>query len=53
MKQLNELSFKIIGCAYEVHSELGPGLLESAYQVCLARELMDAGLSIEVKSLFL
>jgi len=31
----NELSKKIIGCAIEVHKQLGPGLLESAYQECL------------------
>ena len=34
-----ELTGKIIGAAIEVHKELGPGLLESAYQHCLAREL--------------
>ncbi|MBM4296417.1 MAG: GxxExxY protein [Deltaproteobacteria bacterium] len=33
------LTEKIIGCAIEVHRELGPGLLESAYEQCLAREL--------------
>jgi GxxExxY protein len=35
---LNDLSYKIIGCAIEVHKQLGPGLLESVYQVCLERE---------------
>jgi GxxExxY protein len=35
----NELSRQIIGAAIEVHRRLGPGLLESAYQACLAREL--------------
>ncbi|CAG0964530.1 hypothetical protein PHYC_00910 [Phycisphaerales bacterium] len=33
----------IIGSAIEVHRELGPGLLESAYEVCLARELAGKG----------
>ena len=35
----DELSNKVIGCAIEVHRELGPGLLESAYEQCLAAEL--------------
>ena len=35
---------KIIGCAIEVHCVLGPGLLESTYQQCLARELHLKGL---------
>ena len=36
---VNELTEQIIGAAIEVHRHLGPGLLESAYQRCLAREL--------------
>ena len=36
---LNELSYKIIGCAYDVHKILGPGLLESTYEKCLCFEL--------------
>jgi len=43
----NELSNKIIGCAIEVHRQLGPGLLESAYQECLLYELRKAGLRVE------
>ena len=35
-----ELTEKVIGCAIEVHRMLGPGLLESTYQQCLAHELM-------------
>ena len=34
-----ELTGSILHCAYKVHSTLGPGLLESAYEECLAREL--------------
>ncbi len=45
--ELNELSSKIIGGAIEVHKALGPGLLESAYEECLAYELDLRGLSIE------
>jgi len=35
---LNDLSYKIIGCAIEVHKTLGPGLLESVYHDCLKKE---------------
>ena len=38
MSTINDLSSSIIGAAIEVHRALGPGLLESAYQQCLARE---------------
>ncbi|WP_220459152.1 GxxExxY protein [Gelidibacter maritimus] len=41
----NNLSNKIIGCAIEVHKQLGPGLLESAYKECLFHELSLIGLS--------
>ena len=43
----NEISKKIIGCAIEVHKELGPGLLESAYQECLYYELKQAGMKVK------
>ena len=42
----NELSNIIIGCAIEVHKQLGPGLLESAYQECLLYELLKTGLEV-------
>lgn len=38
-RKFSELSHKVIGCAIEVHKALGPGLLESTYQQCLAYEL--------------
>lgn len=44
---LDTLTHEIIGGAIEVHKELGPGLLESIYEECLAIELEDRGLSIE------
>jgi len=47
MKELNDISYKIIGCVYKVHSALGPGLLESTYEVCLEHELLKEGLNIE------
>jgi len=43
----SELTSKIISCAIEVHKALGPGLLESAYEECLAYELRNAGLLVE------
>jgi len=43
----NELSKIIIGCAIEIHKELGPGLLESAYQECLFYELRQQNLKVE------
>ncbi|MFP4344223.1 MAG: GxxExxY protein [Anaerolineales bacterium] len=42
-----DLTKKIIGAAIEVHKALGPGLLESVYQTCLARELMLRGIAFE------
>ena len=39
----------VIGCAIEVHRQLGPGLLESTYQQCLAHELVHKGLSLELE----
>lgn len=40
---------KVIGCAIEVHRILGPGLLESAYQRCLALELQHQGIAFETE----
>ena len=45
--ELNGISRKIIGGAIEVHRALGPGLLESAYETCLAYELAGIGLAVE------
>jgi GxxExxY protein len=45
--ELNEITKTIIGCAIEVHRNLGPGLLESAYKECLVFELIQKGLTIE------
>jgi GxxExxY protein len=46
-QDLNALSDRIIGCAIAVHRELGPGLLESAYEACLAYELLIRYLTFE------
>jgi GxxExxY protein len=45
--EINEITGEIIGCCIEIHKELGPGLLESAYEECLAYELNNAGLIFE------
>lgn len=36
---LNDLQYKVVGCAIEVHKEMSPGLLESVYEECLFEEL--------------
>lgn len=45
-KSVNAIAYSIVGCAIEVHKNLGPGLLESVYQACLIDELKDAGLIV-------
>jgi len=45
--QFDEISNKVIGCALEVHRQLGPGLLESTYETCLVYELVENGLSVQ------
>ncbi len=44
---LNQLTHEVIGAAIEVHRNLGPGLLESAYRKCLCRELFLRGVGFE------
>ncbi len=59
--EFDDLSGKVIHCALEVHRALGPGLLESAYQQCVARELTlrqisfqrEAPVAISYKGLYL
>lgn len=45
--KLDVITYKIIGLAIEVHKQLGPGLLESAYQECLHYEILNSGLIVE------
>ena len=45
-KEINQLSYNIIGFAIEVHKELGPGLLESIYEKCLAHLLIQNGYKV-------
>ena len=48
--EFDDLSNRVIGCAIEVHRHLGPGLLESAYEQCLAHELSrnDIGFKLQL-----
>ena len=45
-KYVNQIAYKIVGCAIEVHKELGPGLLESLYEECIIFELKTRGLKV-------
>lgn len=45
----NEIASCIVNAAYNVHSELGPGLLESTYEACLSHELSQMDLAFEVQ----
>jgi GxxExxY protein len=47
--EFDELSRSVIGCAIEVHRNLGPGLLESTYRPCLAHELSQAGIPFQME----
>lgn len=46
-EELEAITYKVIGLAIEVHRQLGPGLLESAYQQCLYYEIKNSGLKVE------
>jgi GxxExxY protein len=45
--RLNQVTQEVIGAAIEVHRALGPGLLESAYEACLAFEIAERGLQVQ------
>ncbi len=45
----NELSYRIIGAAMELHKTLGPGLLESVYETTLAYDLKELGLDVRIQ----
>ena len=47
--EFDDLSRRVIGCAIEVHRELGPGLLESTYEQCLAHELKLNGILFQLQ----
>jgi GxxExxY protein len=46
-EEINRITHAIIGAAIEVHKQLGPGLLESAYEACTAFEVAERGLQVE------
>ena len=47
--EFDELSNRVIGCALEVHRNLGPGLLESTYEQCFAHELRVEGMPFKLQ----
>lgn len=49
MRNLDELSYALIGCAMEVHKKLGPGLLESVYEQALVHELKTKGIPVRAQ----
>jgi GxxExxY protein len=46
-KYINSIAYNIVGCAIEVHRELGPGLLESVYETCFVDELVSKHLKVK------
>ncbi len=46
----DDLSYAVIGCAIEVHKFLGPGLLESTYEQCLAHELQSKNIDFKLQA---
>src|SRR4030095_14155157 len=51
-KIINELAYKIVGSAIEVHKTLGPGLIERVYECCLIEELQRQGLCVKSQIIF-
>jgi GxxExxY protein len=47
LEVLNRISYEVVGAALKVHSQLGPGLLESVYEICLLHELVKMGYQVE------
>ena len=46
-KYVNDIAYKIVGCAIEVHKHLGPGLLESVYEPCIIDEIQSQGFIVK------
>lgn len=49
-QELDDLTYEVIGCAIDVHKELGPGLLESIYEKCFIIELLSEGYKVNSQS---
>jgi hypothetical protein bfra3_11506 len=47
MEDINTLTNKVLGLAFEVHTQLGAGLLESTYETCLYHELIETNIQVE------
>ena len=47
MNEMDQIAKQIVDAAYRVHSKMGPGLLESAYEACMAHELTKRGFKVE------
>src|SRR5262249_9771458 len=47
IEDLNKITGTILDCSIEVHKQLGPGLLESVYEICLVKELISRGLRVQ------
>ena len=47
MNAIDAIASEIVDAAFKVHKELGPGLLESAYEACLEHELKKRGMDVE------
>ena len=46
-KELDQIRRKVVNAAYQVHKDLGPGLLEKVYEICFSYELRRMGLQVE------
>ena len=46
-QHINDIAYKTVGCAIEVHKHLGPGLLESVYESCFKEELVSSGINVK------
>lgn len=48
-KYVNQIAYEVVGCAIEVHKQLGPGLLESVYEKCMIEEISGRGFKVQAQ----